>query len=80
MKLFIMYAKFNLIISYLGLIKASSPDELALINFARLSGYEFQGVDENNNIVLNIMGVKEKFLLLQTLEFTSARSVSFLFP
>lgn len=58
-------------------IKASSPDELALINLARLVGYEFQGIDENNNIILNVMGAKEKFLLMHTLEFTSSRLFKF---
>ena len=31
---------------------ASSPDELALINFAKYIGYEFIGIDESNYIEL----------------------------
>jgi len=27
---------------------ASSPDELALLNFAKYLGYEFLGIDDNN--------------------------------
>ena len=35
------------------LIKAASPDELALINFARFSGFTFQGINENNEMLLH---------------------------
>ena len=33
---------------------ASSPDELALVNFANLCGYVFQGVDEQDNSIVHI--------------------------
>ena len=39
---------------------ASSPDELALVNFAKFCGVEFIGTDENN-----IMGVKFKEKIYQ---------------
>ena len=28
---------------------ASSPDELALLNFAKFCGYNFNGIDESSN-------------------------------
>lgn len=52
---------------------ASSPDELALVNFAKFCGVEFLGVDDNNNIKVSF---KEKILLykrLHVLEFNSTR-------
>ena len=33
---------------------ASSPDELALLNFAKLCGYNFHGIDESNNFEISI--------------------------
>jgi phospholipid-transporting ATPase len=33
---------------------ASSPDELALINFAKLCGYRFMGIDDNNTMTLRV--------------------------
>lgn len=35
---------------------ASSPDELALVNFARYAGYEFIGINENNEIEVKVIG------------------------
>lgn len=52
---------------------ASSPDELALINFAKLAGYEFCGLDDFNRMMVKIRGQIENFELLQVLEFTSNR-------
>ena len=37
---------------------ASSPDELALLNFAKFVGCEYEGTDDNNNIVINFLGEK----------------------
>jgi len=37
---------------------ASSPDELALVNFARYVGYKFVGIDAENIITLEINGEK----------------------
>jgi phospholipid-transporting ATPase len=36
------------------LYNASSPDELALINFAKLCGYRFMGIDDDNIMTLRI--------------------------
>ena len=63
---------------------ASSPDELALVNYAKFCGYEFLGKDENNILsVRNWRGEVLKFELMQVLEFNSTRyqfcSVIFLF-
>ena len=33
---------------------ASSPDELALVNFAKVCGYRFMGIDDDNNMTLRI--------------------------
>lgn len=37
---------------------ASSPDELALLNFAKFCGYNFNGIDDSNNYEISIQGVK----------------------
>ena len=37
-------------------VKASSPDELALVNFARYAGYTFKGVDSAQNSFVEIEG------------------------
>ena len=52
---------------------ASSPDELALVNFAKFVGSEFIGMDEDNNMEINFKGKTMKFRLLHVLEFNSAR-------
>ena len=36
---------------------ASSPDELALVNFAKMVGCEYKGIDVNNDITIK---TKEK--------------------
>jgi phospholipid-transporting ATPase len=52
---------------------ASSPDELALVNWAKFCGVEYIGMDENNNMMVNIFGVTHKYELLHVLEFNSFR-------
>lgn len=54
---------------------ASSPDELALVNAARYFGMVFEDRDIDNNIVLldQRTGRREKFELLDIIEFTSTR-------
>lgn len=53
---------------------ASSPDELALVNFARFCGYEFQGKDDENFLLVrNPKNELRKFELLHILEFNSTR-------
>lgn len=52
---------------------ASSPDELALVNWARFCGCEFQGCDENNFASLAFDGKTYKFEILYVFEFNSVR-------
>lgn len=54
---------------------AASPDELALVNFARFCGYEFQGIDENNMMNVKIAKTSqiERCKFLFSLDFTSTR-------
>jgi phospholipid-transporting ATPase len=52
---------------------AASPDEFALVNFARFMGYEFRGIDEFNNMVIRIKGKEVKYKLHHVLEFNSTR-------
>lgn len=56
-----------------GTYNATSPDELAFINFAKLVGSEFQGMDDENNMIVNEFGKKKIYKLLDLLEFTSSR-------
>jgi len=50
----------------------SSPDELALINFAKFCGVEFKGI-EDNCLLVEFKGNVFKYRLLQTFEFNSTR-------
>lgn len=52
---------------------ASSPDELALVNFAKFCGVEYVGTDENNIITVKYEDTKYEFELLEVFEFTSSR-------
>ena len=52
---------------------ASSPDELALVNFAKFVGAEFIGIDDENHMEIDIKGKRQKFQLLHVLEFNSTR-------
>lgn len=52
---------------------ASSPDELALVNFAKYVGFEYFGSDADQNTLIKAHNKIYKFKLLQTLEFNSTR-------
>lgn len=53
---------------------ASSPDELALVNFAKFCGYEFCGIDQQNCINIKVPnGQILRYELLHELEFNSTR-------
>jgi phospholipid-transporting ATPase len=52
---------------------ASSPDELALANFARFCGCEFQGTDDEGHMKVKFQGGELRFKLLHVLEFNSTR-------
>lgn len=55
------------------LYSSSSPDEVTLGTFARFCGYEFRGLDEQNNMVVRINGKEQIFITHYILEFTSKR-------
>lgn len=53
---------------------ASSPDELALVSFAKFAGFEFVGLDENNFMRVKVKNDQElKWKFLYELEFNSTR-------
>ena len=52
---------------------SASPDELALVNAAKLFGYEFVGRDEEGAIMISEGGKVNKYSLLNVLEFNSTR-------
>jgi phospholipid-transporting ATPase len=59
---------------------SSSPDEIALANFAKMCGYEFRGVNTDNEILLRVTDlskddryVDSKIKILYNLDFTSKR-------
>ncbi|EGR33431.1 phospholipid-translocating p-type flippase family protein, putative, partial [Ichthyophthirius multifiliis] len=57
-----------------NIYNASSPDELALLNFAKFTGFEFIGIDENDNMTIIYKNQKKYiFKLLHVLEFNSTR-------
>ena len=53
--------------------KASSPDELALVNAARFFGVEFVGRDENQCILVKVHGEIRVIEVLNVIEFNSDR-------
>ena len=53
--------------------KASSPDELALVNAAKFFGIEFIGRDSDHNVELMLRGEKVNVTVMNILEFTSDR-------
>lgn len=53
--------------------KASSPDELALVNVARYFGFKFAGRDSDQNALLDIENTHLAIGILNVLEFTSDR-------
>jgi len=52
---------------------ASSPDELALVNFAKFVGCEYIGMDDEGRMTISFKNKQHKFKLLQVLEFNSKR-------
>ena len=68
-----------------GNYNSSSPDELALVNFAKQKGYEFKERDDEDNCVIynHNTNENEKYQLLNVCEFNSTRkrmSCIFKFP
>lgn len=56
-----------------GEYNASSPDELAFVNFAKLMGCELKGIDDNNLIQVNEFGEMKAYKQLDVFEFNSDR-------
>ena len=52
---------------------AASPDELALVNAARFFGVKFTDRDEDGVITIDFKGQKQKYQLLNLVEFNSTR-------
>jgi phospholipid-transporting ATPase len=52
---------------------ASSPDELALVNAARFFGVRYVDRDEENNLYVDFRKEKQKWKLLNLIEFNSTR-------
>jgi len=52
---------------------ASSPDELALINFAKFAGMKFMGTNEENEILVEFEKKVHVFKMVYTFEFNSDR-------
>lgn len=52
---------------------ASSPDELAFINFAKFCGVEYLGTDSENRLQLMTLGQREHFVLHFTFPFDNYR-------
>jgi len=52
---------------------AASPDEFALVNFAKFMGYEYLGINESNDMMVRYRDEHFKYRLHHVLEFTSAR-------
>jgi phospholipid-transporting ATPase len=51
----------------------SSPDELALVSFAKACGYSFEGTDDENIMTIRVGDNTLKYQLLHVLEFNSTR-------
>ena len=68
---------YKLLPTYPNPFQAASPDELALLNFARFCGFEYLGLDKDKNMKISFMQngqlVIEKYELLEVLEFNSTR-------
>ena len=58
---------------YKGQYGASSPDELALVNFAKKCGFQFMEIDGEFNMVLREQGELQRYRLLKTFPFSSKR-------
>lgn len=52
---------------------SSSPDEIALANFAKYCGFEFQGMNSNGEITTCFNGKQLYFKLHHLIEFDSSR-------
>lgn len=57
-----------------SIYSSSSPDEIAIINFAKFCGYEFVGEEQEKMIVYNRVEDRiHRYSILANLEFSSDR-------
>ena len=63
----------NVVLEGNGDYNASSPDELAFVNFAKLVGCEFKGVDQDNFLIIHEFHEEKKYKMLDIFEFNSDR-------
>lgn len=63
----------TIIVEKNGDYSAASPDELALVGFAKLVGSEFKGLDDDNNMQVDEYGTLKTYKLLEIFEFSSDR-------
>ena len=58
-----------------GTYNAASPDELALVNFAKQMGFIFRGIDNDDCLMLydEVRATTYRYKLLHICEFTSSR-------
>ena len=68
-----MRIKIKILFEKIKFLKASSPDEVALVNFARYCDIEFMGVDENNDMIIREKNKQLKYRILHIFEFDSTR-------
>lgn len=61
----------TIVVEKTGEYNASSPDELAFANIAKMAGVEFKGMDEDNNIMVDELGKMRRYKLLDVFEFNS---------
>lgn len=52
---------------------ASSPDEMAFINFAKFCGTEFKGINDNHELIIKFEKKEKYYKLLYEFEFSSER-------
>ncbi|KAL4478908.1 hypothetical protein ABPG72_019345 [Tetrahymena utriculariae] len=52
---------------------AASPDELALVNFAKYCGVEYKGIDEQQNLIYTFKGENRQVKQLHVFDFDSTR-------
>ena len=57
----------------ISVYNASSPDELALVYFAKHMGMSYEGKDENNIMTLKFFNEDLRFELIEEIEFNSDR-------
>lgn len=63
----------TIVIEEPGVFNAESPDEMAFVSFAKLTGFEFLGMNDENLMMVNELGTVKTYQLLDVFEFNSDR-------